>query len=144
MRVILDASVAVKAFLADEHGHEQAIALLDAEAASGDTLMAPDILLAEVGHALLGAARRGRIAHESVAAAVLALVDLDLTIVSSADLVALAVGVAIPTGLSVYDAVYLVAAEARGAPLITADRRQYEAGLATGRNVAWLADLPLV
>jgi predicted nucleic acid-binding protein len=143
MRVILDASVAVKAFLADELGHEQAMALLDSDTATGDAFLAPDILLAEVAHALLRAARRGRIARDSVAASVLALVDLDLTIVPSADLVAPAVGVAIRDGVSVYDAVYLVAAETRGAPLITADGRQYEAGLAAGHNVAWLADLPL-
>jgi predicted nucleic acid-binding protein len=143
MTLVLDASVAVKLFLADEQGHEQAHALLDAEAATGDTFLAPDILVAEVGHALLRAARQGRIARDSVAAAVLALVDLGLTLVPSVNLVAPAAGLAMSTGLSVYDALYLVAAQVRDAPLITADRRQYDGGLAAGYNVAWLGDLPL-
>jgi predicted nucleic acid-binding protein len=143
MRVVLDASVAVRLFLADEQGHEQAHALLDAGAATDDTFLAPDILVAEVGHALLRASRQERIARNSVAAAILALVDIGITFVPSADLVAPAAGLAMLAGLSVYDAVYLVAAETLDAPLVTADRRQYDAGLAAGHSVAWLGDLPL-
>ena len=49
--------------------------------------------------------------------------------------------VALDLGLGVYDSAYLVLSRVTGQSLVTADRRQYEVGIAAGYDVVWLGDL---
>lgn len=51
------------------------------------------------------------------------MLDLRIELVPSTPLAPVALGVGLELGLSVYDAAYVIVAEAANAPLVTADRR---------------------
>ena len=49
--------------------------------------------------------------------------------------------VALDLGLGAYDSAYLILSRTLGESVITADRRQYEVGIAAGYDTVWLGDL---
>jgi predicted nucleic acid-binding protein len=116
--VVLDASVATKWFI-DEAGSSAALKLLDAHLEGRTTVVAPTLLVYEVGNALR---HHPSLTPPSAAAALNDLFDFQLSLVppSSAQLAA-ALQRAYELKLTVYDAQYVVTAEERGCPLITTD-----------------------
>lgn len=96
----------------------------------------------EIAHTLVKAVRRGRFPADELDNGVQAVLALELLIDGSPDLPRRAARLAHRLGTSAYDAAYLVTARSRDATLITADRPLYDAGLAAGFDVAWLADVP--
>ena len=137
MRLIVDASVAVK-WLISEDGSDLARGL----AASGDDLHAPRLMASEVANALWRKTRRGEI-ERGDAGSMLAWVpempvrwNADETV--SADAVRLALALDHP----VYDCVYLALAHRIGAVVVTADRRFVTALASTehGEAVVTLTD----
>lgn len=58
-RLVLDASVALKTLLPQEQHHDLALALLMEFRSRLRELIAPDLLPAEMGHALMRAERKG-------------------------------------------------------------------------------------
>ena len=141
--IVLDASVVAKWYLADEPDRPQALRVLELIATEEVEPASGPRLALEVGQALVRAIRRGRFAADAIRAALSALDDIDIRGDDRTDTPVEAAEVALQAGLSVYDASYLVVASRLRAPLVTADRRLYDAGLAAGYNVAWLGDLPL-
>jgi predicted nucleic acid-binding protein len=118
MTLVVDASVALKWYLI-ENGAEPARQLL----ADGDTLVAPELVVAEVCNACWIACRRGEISaaqQSQIAKDITRVFDQLERLVSHA---ARAVAIARELDHPVYDCFYLAVSEAFDAPLVTADGR---------------------
>ena len=137
MRLVVDASVAVKWLVAEE-GSNQAHDL----AASGEELHAPRLMASEVANALWRKARKGEI-QRSEAGDMANMVPL-MPVRWRADEVICADGARLALALDrpVYDCMYLALAHRIGAQLVTADLRFADALSSTehGGAVMTLAD----
>jgi predicted nucleic acid-binding protein len=116
--IVVDASVALKWFLV-EHGSDEALHL----AGSGQSLAAPDLIIAEVCNGLWKSARLGRLTSEQVSLAAAKLPDFLSQLAPGRLLAEPAVAIANDLGHPVYDCFYLALAEQLGTKLVTADRR---------------------
>ena len=83
----------------------------------------PDLLYAEVVHALARYCRTGRLSLRAAGIAIDYLASLPLDATPCSELAADALAIAVDRGVSGYDAMYLALAEATGSVLVTADRR---------------------
>lgn len=115
--MIVDASVAFK-WLVREEGADAAMALIGEE-----DLIAPGLLMAEIGNALWKKQRRGELADTASFPAQLALVSSLLTIVEDAAIMPSALALAIELDHAIYDCIYLALALQRGDILVSADER---------------------
>ena len=116
--LVVDASIACKWYL-DEPGSDLARSVVDGR----HELVAPDILLAEVGNALWRCHLRGEIAERDGAAALQGLAHMFHALVPSVSVIADAFQAAAVLRHPVYDCIYLIVARDLGVQLITADRR---------------------
>jgi len=117
---VVDASVAVK-WLIGEAYSEQAARLLEDE---DTTLVAPELLFAEVGNALWALSRRGDITPADCKEAVAVLKAAPLAIPSSLRQLAAAAGqLALDLDHPVYDCVYPALALQENYPVVTANQR---------------------
>jgi predicted nucleic acid-binding protein len=137
--LVLDASVAAKWFLprAGEPLAEEALALLRRYADGEIELIVPDLFWAEFGNILWKAVRAGRIPEKAATDALSDMLHYRLPTVSGRELAEDALGIALSTGRTVYDAMYLALAIRQGSILVTADERLVNA-LATHWPVRWL------
>lgn len=116
---VVDASVALKWFLANEPAADLALELLG----NGDILVAPDIIVPEVCNAAWKSARLGRITQaqaEEIAASLPRFIE---SIANSTMLAPRAVLIASRLDHPVYDTLYLALAEREATYVITADTR---------------------
>jgi predicted nucleic acid-binding protein len=120
--VIVDASVILSAFFPDA---AQAQALIRDHVLGRVALAAPTLLPYEVTNAVVQARRRGRITDEQAQNVLAAFEGLEIATkpVTWQQMLPLAVGY----DRSAYDAAYLALAEIAGEPLVTGDRRLYNA-----------------
>ena len=140
--LVLDASVVVRWFLADEPWQEQALRLRDRIALDEASFEAPGHLPLELAASLVRAARRGRFPATDVVPALDALTGLGVSYLDLAAIAGDAAALALELGLSAHDAAYLVVSTRRSGSLVTADRQLYEVAAGAGYDVAWLGDLP--
>jgi predicted nucleic acid-binding protein len=136
--VVVDASVAVKWVVAEEHS-DVAQTLLEGDFA----LSAPAHWLAEAATGLWGACRRGELSEQQAQERVALLVGAPVAAVPLHGLANAAMGLAIRLNLTIYDTLYLALAEEQDARLITADRRLFEAARRDRRfrsRVRWIRD----
>ena len=137
MRLVVDASVAVK-WLVAEDGSDAADRLLT----DGDDLYAPRLMASEVANALWRKVRLGEV--ERGQAGVLMTVVAEMPVRWSADetVCADAVRLALALDRPVYDCVYLALAHRLGARMVTADARFANALASTEHDgaVTTLAD----
>ena len=120
---VVDASVAVK-WLVSEDYSEEAASLLDGRS----TLIAPDLLFAEVTNVLWALCRRGDIAKEDFAEVVDVLKAAPVSVSHPMRaLAASAARLAIDLGHPAYDCFYLALAIQEQYPVVTADRRFHDA-----------------
>lgn len=115
---VLDASVAAKCFIT-EPGSDGARDLV----ASGDRIIAPDFVFAELASVAVKRARRGDITRafaEEIAEAAPSLFDETF---AAGPLAARAQQLSFDFEISVYDALYVVLAEIREGVVVTADAR---------------------
>lgn len=116
--IVLDASVAAKCFF-PENGSDLASALM----LSGNRIVAPDLIFAEMAHIAVRRVRHEGVPYAVASHAVQAIGKLLSEICPIAPFRRRAFDLGSRHGLSAYDAVYLALAESRGARLATADIR---------------------
>lgn len=133
---VVDASVAVKWLLPEVH-HEAARRLIG----GAHTLLAPDLLFLEVGNALWKRVGRGQVTLAGALGAFETLEALGLHVYASRLFARAAVAIAARVDRSVYDSVYVAVAIAQQCPMVTADRKLYEAlGRRLPGHVLWVED----
>lgn len=123
MTRLVDTSVVVKWFVAEDGQSE-------AEALIGESLVAPDLLLAEVSNALWKKWRKAEIQIEQMHVALTA-VDSFIEMLPSRPLADDALAIAVELRHPVYDCYYLAMCAAMELTLVTADRRLMRACNAT-------------
>ena len=119
MTLVVDASVALKWFIAEEPQAGHALAPVQ----NGAGLIAPDLLVAEVCNAAWRSARLGRMSRAQVNEIAASLPLFFDALVSAARLAPRAVAIADDIDHSVYDCLYVALAEAEQASFVTADVR---------------------
>jgi predicted nucleic acid-binding protein len=117
--IVLDASAFVRASVEEEDAARLWIAAVDAGEVSGAV---PEHFYVEVADALRAYERAARMPAAVVAELVTRCFDLPLAARPARDLVPAALARSLQLDLTVYDAAYVVLAEAADAVLVTADR----------------------
>ena len=115
--MIVDASVAFK-WLVPETGSSEAIALIGQE-----ELLAPNLLLIELGNAIWKKAVRNEIDADASFEPELENIGMLVRVLDEAPVVPRALTIARTLGHAIYDCVYLAMAEAENMRLVTADGR---------------------
>ena len=138
-RLVLDASVGAKWFLPRlrEPWAEEAIGLLHRRAAGEVEFLVPDLFWAEIGNIFWKAARIKRWSHADAAAALEAVCGQRFTTVPARELADKALGIALATGRTFYDSLYVALAVQSGAVMLTADEKLAHALTGTW-PVRWL------
>lgn len=134
--IVLDASVAAKLCVREPDSDRAS----EVVRAAGDGLAAPDLLWAEVASVLWKRVRRGDLGADAAVEALELLMDLPVRIEPIDRYAASALRIALATGRSVYDGVYIAMAAAEGGVLVTADERLVNglAGTPLAAHVRWL------
>lgn len=122
MRFVLDASVAVKMLLR-EYGSSVAIALRDDFRKGTHQLIAPDILPAEVGHALTRAERKNVIRRGEAEQLALDFLTDCPALFSYGDDYDRAMQLSSAVRVGFYDCLYIALGEREDCPVVTADER---------------------
>ncbi|MEW6668892.1 MAG: type II toxin-antitoxin system VapC family toxin [Thermodesulfobacteriota bacterium] len=141
---VVDASVALKWYLPDKEGVEQALLLLDAFMREEITLHAPSLIDWEFVNAMWVAGRTGRIAPEDRDAAVQNFLGLDVSRTRCNDLSVSILSVATELGRSCYDSAYLALSGTTGARFVTGDKRLFNATKKRMQSVIWIEHLQVV
>jgi predicted nucleic acid-binding protein len=136
-RIVLDASVAVKWVLREEHAATARRVL------STRRLLAPHLLWAEVGNTLWKRHRRRETSVEEVRRMLAEIQRLPVTTFAPWPLLPTALDLAISLDQSVYDCLYLALAEARNSIMVTADRAFHDvvSGSVWADRIVWIEDL---
>ncbi|MBN2450532.1 MAG: type II toxin-antitoxin system VapC family toxin [Lentisphaeria bacterium] len=116
--VVVDASVVAAAFFPEPH-HDAAREVL----ASSRVLYAPELLLAEVANVVWKRHTRAELSASDAEALLADVLSLPIEYTPTAALISMALPLALRTGRTVYDCLYLALAVTRGAILITGDQR---------------------
>ena len=116
--LVIDASVLIKLFIAEEESREATAATKTA-----DALLAPDLLWAEVGNVLWKYVRRGNLSASEAQQITADMLQMPIEVVASRELVESALAIAVETNRTVYDCIYLALAIDRKCRLATADLR---------------------
>lgn len=135
---VVDASVAVKWYLNEPHS-DAALGLLCDEA----LLVVPDLLFSEVASALWKRSRRRELEPEEAAEWLDELVRVPLLVEPSRPYAKVALELALETGCTPYDSLYLAIALGCECALVTADRTLF-AALREGQygdSVRWIEDV---
>jgi predicted nucleic acid-binding protein len=118
MNLVVDASVAVRWYL-PEDGAEEAESILLSES----SLIAPELVIAEIGNAVWKRVRKGEVPRGEA----VNIVDRALTAFTSliplSELAVSAMALSTKLNHPIYDCFYLALALRETAPLVTADRR---------------------
>ena len=118
MRLVVDASVAVKWLVEEEDSH-----VADRLLEGSHELFAPRLMASEVGNALSRKARMGELELSRAAALAAAIPEMAVIWAGDEEISSYAVRISLALNLAVYDCVYLALAHRTGATLVTADIR---------------------
>lgn len=138
-KFVVDASVAIKWFIPEDHS-DAAVQWRD----SADLISAPDLIAAELGNIVWKMQRRDEITRLDAAEILSEFVKLRLEITPSMTLLPAAFALAAELDRTVYDSLYLALAITRDWPLITADRKFYSSVMTSSfaAHIRWVADEP--
>ena len=134
---IVDASVATKWFVEEEYG-QAALDILD----ESNQLHAPDFMLLEIGSIVCKWIRRGVVTPAEGSGLRDALHLYPIKYHPFHSYLDSAFAIAVQTGQSIYDCLYITLASLLEARMVTADRRLYE-GLANGpfaEKIVWIEE----
>ncbi len=121
MRLVVDASVAIK-WLLNEAGSPHAREFLERFRTGDDDLLAPDLIVSEIGNALRSAAvLKKRIPTEIVAGAMADFLRIELPTRRAGPTASRAVELALQYNATFYDAAYVALALEEGIPILTTD-----------------------
>ena len=136
-RVVVDASVAVKWVLREEHETPARRVL------SNSRLLAPHLLWAEVGNTLWKRYRRREASVEEVRWMLADVRRLPVTTFAHWPLLPASLDLAISLDQTVYDCLYLALAEARNSVMVTADRRFHDvvSDSVWADRIVWIEDV---
>ena len=140
-KVTVDASVALKWFLADEEYGTKAVNLLSDYISGKLDLIAPSLLEYEVLNGLLIAGKRGRIKEEEILSALDGFSNLELTLKHISQLSMQVFKFCRIYNCSVYDAAYLAVAVSESVPLLTADEKLYNSVKKNLKWVKWIGNI---
>lgn len=139
---VVDASVAIKWYVPEIHS-EAARTLLLRQIAGDLTIHFPDLCFAEVGNVLCKRVRRQEIDADRAWAIATEMVAVPRSVYASGPLLPAALDLALTTGRSLYDSLYLSLADSLRCPLVTADARLRNAlsGSRWQPVVRWIEDV---
>ncbi len=141
MNLVIDASVVIKFYIPEIFSDKAQEVML--QAANGElTLLAPDLLYPETGNILWKKQRLHELTPDEIEEIVDAVTSLPIKVERSREIMPLSVAIALQTGITVYDAMYVAVAGIYETRMITADRRLVDALGKTEfkNNVHWLGD----
>lgn len=138
IKVVVDASVAIKWFFPEVHSLAAA-RLLDPEAY---ILLAPDLIRPEIGNTVWKKMRRDEITREEASEILNAFATVDLDIHPSDTLLAPSFELAAAFDRTVYDSLYLALAIAQDCALVTADRKFHSVVVSSPfeNHIRWVED----
>ena len=140
-RFVVDASVAMKWYLPESHSAD-AEKLLSGEF----RLLAPDLIVSEVGNILWKRVMRSELSVPKAKSIMAAFAKLPLTILPANALAENAMTIACGLKRTFYDSVYLALAMTADCRLVTADRKLFEAIVNNAgpakQHVLWIEDIP--
>lgn len=136
---VLDASVVAGAFFPDEHADACRSVL-----ASGDSLLAPDLIYAETANVIWKRRRLGEVTSGEAVRLLTDLLRLPLRVTASSSLVEAALQLAMRTDRTIYDCLYVALAMQENVVVLTCDKRLVNAmsGGPLGKHVAWVGLQP--
>ena len=139
MIVVVDSSVVVKWYVNEDHTLE-AERLID----SSLELHAPELLLAEFGNIIWKKLRNQDIDEQLANFAIESIAKLTIVLHSHPKLIRSAYTMAVETGTSVYDWIYLSLALSLSCKFVTADRKFFLAMRKTKfkSDVVWIENIP--
>ncbi len=133
-QIVIDGSVAIKRFVVEPFS-EQAHWVLE-DYRSGDlTLLAPDLIYAEIGNIMWKKRMMQGLSATDAQAIISAFRTLTLVSTSSADLLDAAYRLAVKCQRTVYDSLYLALCVREGCPFVTADEKLVNAVIDQLSNV---------
>ena len=139
MKLVIDASVVIK-FYVPEILSDRAQEVMSLVADGELMLLAPDLLYPETGNILWKKQRLHELTPDEVEEIVDAITSLPIKTEHSRQIMPLSVSIALQSGITVYDAMYVAVARIYETRMITADRRLVGALAKTEfkNNVQWL------
>ena len=140
-QVVLDASVILKWYLADEEYSQKALGLLYQYISNELDILAPALLEYEVVNGLLIAQKRGRIKEEKIVTAIEGFIDLEIKLKNLSHFHPRIIHYCRVYHRSVYDASYLAIADVEGITMITSDEGLYNTIKKDLKWVKWLGDI---
>ncbi len=129
---VIDTSALIRLFVPDGPLHPEIEMAFNRAASGADVVLAPQFLLAESGNVLLRKRRRGELSASELNELLQAITSLPIRLCEHGPLLLPAVTLAQTHSLTVYDALYLAAAEQHGARLISSDAALATAARAIG------------
>ena len=139
--VVVDSSVAIKWFVEEPYSVE-AHQLLEAYEVGSLTMLAPDLLYAEVGNIVWKKHRFQGLASEDAEEILAAFRLVTFVVTSCAALLEEAYRLAVTHQRTVYDAMYLALSLREHCPWVTADERLVNALGVTFPQIIWVANWP--
>ncbi|MFC1526665.1 type II toxin-antitoxin system VapC family toxin [Candidatus Latescibacterota bacterium] len=123
MIFVVDTSALMRLYIPDGPVPDGMEAALRSAEVGNDSLLSPDLLLAECGQVLHKKRTEQLLTDDELSGLVDSILDLPIRLVPHHDLLRSACDLAARCGLTVYDALFLALAQRHSAPLLTADGR---------------------
>lgn len=139
-QIVIDSSVILKWYLADEEYSQKALSLLDKYVSNELDILAPSLLEYEVINGLMIAKKRGRIQEKKVLTAIDGFISLELNLINLSLYYPKVIHYCKVYNRSAYDASYLALANEEGISLVTADKGLYNMVKKDLKWVKWLGD----